>query len=239
MKLIILLTIFSFNISANTKIIVAAEDDASPWSNKDGSGFANKLVIDAFKSQKIDVELLVLPYAQCKNHLKKKLVSACFTMSKDKETESFALFPKNYLIKPENVIISKNVASGPVKKCSCGLFQKGSLVLTTIGYEYSSPFSNMTSPDKGCLKNNPIRSEILVLKMIEFDREKYAVVTIDEMKTLSYLRKGANVSNKVGVLCSMGSEPGYLAFNREDPNAPALIEKFDQGISFIKKRKTN
>src|SRR6185369_12478061 len=45
---------------------IAVEDDAGPWSQHDGTGFANDVVRAAFKATGVEVELLVVPYARCK-----------------------------------------------------------------------------------------------------------------------------------------------------------------------------
>jgi len=58
-------------------VLIAVEDDAAPWSRSDGCGYANDLVIAAFKAVGIDVELKVVPYARCKRMAINADVVAC------------------------------------------------------------------------------------------------------------------------------------------------------------------
>ena len=62
-------------------LVIAVEDDAAPWSRADGSGYANDVVVAAFKAVGVDVQLRVMPYARCKRMALNGEVAACLSMS--------------------------------------------------------------------------------------------------------------------------------------------------------------
>src|SRR5882672_3584311 len=65
---------------AQTKsLIIAVEDDAAPWSLADGTGYANDVVVAAFRAVGVDVQLRVMPYARCKRMAISGDVVACLS----------------------------------------------------------------------------------------------------------------------------------------------------------------
>src|SRR4029077_8978886 len=62
-------------------LVIAAEDDAAPWSQRDGTGFANDVVRAAFKAVGVEVDFSVVPYARGKDMALKGKVAACFSMT--------------------------------------------------------------------------------------------------------------------------------------------------------------
>src|SRR6185369_408698 len=75
------LVLLSPQTVAQNSVVIAVEDDAAPWSRADGSGYANDLVISAFKAVGIDVELKVVPYARCKRMAINAEAAGCFSTS--------------------------------------------------------------------------------------------------------------------------------------------------------------
>ena len=71
------LTAFAFVVAmprhppARETVDIGVEDAAAPWSQADGTGYANDLVRASFRAVGVDVRLHVLPYARCKQHVVK------------------------------------------------------------------------------------------------------------------------------------------------------------------------
>jgi len=96
---------------------IAVEDDAAPWSQKDGTGYAND-VVRAFKAVNQDITLQVVPYSRCKEITMNGKVSACFNMSgiDNPEFKEKITFPKiplfrrtiDYFVKNENLTKVQN-----------------------------------------------------------------------------------------------------------------------------------
>ncbi|MFI5381418.1 MAG: hypothetical protein ACHRHE_19140 [Tepidisphaerales bacterium] len=74
------------------QLAVLAEDDAAPWSSKDGTGYANDVVRAAFQAAGVNVRLLVVPYARAKNMTIAGEAVACFSMSWLPELEGKIVF---------------------------------------------------------------------------------------------------------------------------------------------------
>jgi hypothetical protein len=73
--------VWSTSAAQDKSIVIAVEDDAAPLSRPDGSGYANDLVVAAFKAVNIHVELKVVPYARCKRMAMNGEVAGCFSTS--------------------------------------------------------------------------------------------------------------------------------------------------------------
>src|SRR5499433_2311933 len=86
--ILLVLVLFAARSSAEAQtksLVLAVEDDASPWSRPDGSGYANDVVRAAFKAVGVAVELQVVPYARCKRMALRGEVAGCFNMSPSPE----------------------------------------------------------------------------------------------------------------------------------------------------------
>jgi len=90
--LCIVLLLATFGYASADTLTVAVEDEAAPWSQKDGSGFANDVVKAAFKASKVDIQLQVVPYSRCKHMVVQGEVAACFSMSWVPELEREVVF---------------------------------------------------------------------------------------------------------------------------------------------------
>jgi hypothetical protein len=47
-------------------LTIMVEDAAAPWSRSDGTGYANDVVVAAFKEMGVEIQLRVVPYSRCK-----------------------------------------------------------------------------------------------------------------------------------------------------------------------------
>lgn len=92
--LIILFLFSTVSASFAKTIILGAENDWVPYSNHDGSGMANEIVLAAYKAVGIDVKLQVAPY----NRLLKMVKSGVFPKAQyyvDKLDEALAIIKAN------------------------------------------------------------------------------------------------------------------------------------------------
>lgn len=62
-------------------LTIMVEDAAAPWSGSDGTGYANDVVVAAFKEMGVEIQLRVVPYSRCKYLVLSGQVTACFNMS--------------------------------------------------------------------------------------------------------------------------------------------------------------
>src|SRR5579872_5704611 len=73
---------------AAPEITIMVEDASEPFSRADGSGYANDLVRAAYKAVGVKLTLNVVPYARCKEFLKRAMVPGCFAMSSSKDLDN-------------------------------------------------------------------------------------------------------------------------------------------------------
>ena len=74
------------------RLVILAEDDAAPWSFKDGTGCANDVVKAAFAAAKVDIDVQVMPYERAKQMVLKGSAVACLSMSWDSAYDGKVLF---------------------------------------------------------------------------------------------------------------------------------------------------
>jgi hypothetical protein len=132
-------------------LVIAAEDDAAPWSATDGTGYANEVVIAAFKAVGVNVDLRVVPYARCKRMAMNGEVAGCLSMSPSSEF--------NGLI---------DLSTHPLFTCYAGYFYNVSrppsvrrqedlrpktVVGTVIGYEYPAVVADLRQKALLCSRN--------------------------------------------------------------------------------------
>ena len=102
-------------VGQDSPLLIAVEDDADPWSLKDGTGYANDVVTAAFKAVTIDVQLRVMPYARCKRMAVNGEVVACFSTSPSPELDGVI----------ELFLCQKDFAETVMNRWSRILFQLG------------------------------------------------------------------------------------------------------------------
>src|SRR5215469_11804685 len=73
-------------------LTIMAEDAAAPFSQADGTGYANDVVKAAFRAAGVDVALDVVPYARCKHDVADGKVPGCFSMSWYKGVDDVVVF---------------------------------------------------------------------------------------------------------------------------------------------------
>src|SRR5688572_9362570 len=66
---------------ARETIDIGVEDAAAPWSQADGTGYANDVARAAFAAAGVEVRMHVLPYTRCKQLVVKGELVACVSMS--------------------------------------------------------------------------------------------------------------------------------------------------------------
>lgn len=132
--LVSLLLALSVEPSWTAPLTVAVEDDAAPWSNSDGSGFANEVVRAAFRVAGVEVNLEVVPYARCKDMAIKGQVAACFSMAWLPEFEGIIVFAEKPIFTGYADYFTR--ASHPVKAVKESAMEKGTVVGVVTGYEY-------------------------------------------------------------------------------------------------------
>ncbi len=218
--------------AATHQVVLAAEDDAAPWSYADGSGFVNDLVLAAFREAGWSVQLSVMPYARCKALALHGDIAGCFTTSHAPGLDAGLMFPAEPVIDPRHVIVARNGTHW--QGCDPARWGARPLVGTVRGYEYVPEADALFSRDAA--RADVSDSEITNLRKLRAGRIDLALVVLDDVKRLDYLARLAAVPPDFRTVCDLGPLPGYVAFSRRHPQGAAALAAFDAGMARLKRR---
>ena len=227
--LIALLVTPSSAIGQQKSVVIAVEDDAAPWSRSDGSGYANDLVIAAFKAVGVEVDLKVVPYARCKRMAVNAEVVACFSTSPSADLQGsieLSLKPlftvkSGYFYNLKKPIRVRSQEQLPVK----------TVVGTVIGYEYPNEFERLKQEGRVVVEESP--AEDVNLKKLAAGRIDLALLNFNEMKSASSLIKKTGVEGQVQPTFLAGTMNSYIGFSVKHPEGRWALEQFNKGFARI------
>jgi|GEM_PF-540802 len=216
--------------SKTTTLVIAVEDDAAPWSQADGSGYANDLVTAAFKAAGVDVELRVMPYARCKRMAVNGEVAACLSMSPSSDFAGLV-----------------QLSTKPLFTCHAGYFYsvnkpprvsrqddlpRNTVVGTVIGYEYPAAFEQLSQ--RGVIVREESPSEDVNLRKLALGRVDLALLTYNEMKSPEWLINRAGVNGKVKKTnFRAGTLKSYIGFSKKHQQGMWALDQFNKGYGAI------
>ena len=223
------LVVATQGVCAQNSVVIAVEDDAAPWSRADGSGYANDLVVSAFKAVGVDVDLRVVPYARCKRMAVTGEVAGCFSMSPSPHFDKVLDLSARPLF-TVNTGYFYNIAKPPRAKRQEDL-PDHTVVGTVIGYEYPPILENLKQSGKIIFEESP--SEDINLRKLAAGRIDLALVTYNEMKNPSALINQAGATGKVKATFLAGPMNSYIGFSRKHSQGTWAREQFDKGFAII------
>lgn len=214
------------SIAAPLEIMV--EDAAAPWSQADGSGYANDVVKSAFRAAGVDVLLRVVPYARCKQMVASGNVAGCFSMSWDRATTGKVDFSAKPLFSVRAEYVYN--ASKPLAAKNESELAAGTKVGTVIGYEY--PESTNRLRERGIVFEEA-QSEVTNLKKLAAGRIDAAIINVDAAKKVDFVINRAGVGGKVLPVFRSAAFGSYIGFSRMHRQGEWACEKFNAGYALI------
>lgn len=210
-------------------LLIAVEDDAAPWSQRDGTGFANDVVRAAFNATGVEVELSVVPYARCKDMAVKGKSAACLSMSWLPEFAGKIVFAEEplFLCYADYFAGSKR----PLHATQEDELPRGTVVGIVSGYEY--PPSVYALKEKGIVVFEESESEELNLKKLSKGRIDAALVNYNETKPAELLLARAGVAGQVKQAFRSGVLRSFIGFSTKHPQGMKALEKFNEGHRII------
>ena len=210
-------------------IVIAVEDGAAPWSQPDGTGYANDVVVAAFKAVGVDVDLRVVPYARCKRMALNGEVPACFSTSPTPElagllelsAQPLFSFSAGYFYNVNKAVKATRQENLPPK----------TVVGTVIGYEYPPSFDRLKQQGIIVVEESP--SEDINLRKLAAGRIDLALLSYNEIKTPKFLIQRAGVSGQVKTTFQSGVMNSYLAFSIKNSQGHWAKQEFDKGFASI------
>jgi polar amino acid transport system substrate-binding protein len=224
------LALHATGASAQRKsLVIAVEDAAAPWSYKDGTGYANDVVVAAFKATGFDAELRVVPYARCKRMAMNGDVPACFTMSPAPEFKGLIEFSEKPLFSCYAGYFYS--VDRPPKVRRQEALSARTVVGTVLGYEYPPEFEQLVQRSIVVTEQSP--SEEINLKKLALGRIDLALLNYNELKTPSWLIGKAGVTGKVKTTFRSGRLNSYIGFSKKHPDGLLALREFNRGFRLI------
>jgi polar amino acid transport system substrate-binding protein len=212
-------------------LVIAAEDQAGPWGQADGTGCGNELVLAAYAAVKVPVKLEVMPYARAKNGVMAGSIVGCFGMAWTPELKDKVLFADRPLYSVTAVLMESSAR--PLKAADGRGLRAGTKIGTVLGYEYPSAFHSLVKQRK--LTIMPSFSEVNSLKNLDLNRIDAALVVVDELKNTDYLVAQAHLAGRVDPAFVVGGQDTYLGFSLAHPRSEYARTKFNEGFTTILK----
>ena len=216
--------------SMATQLEIMVENDAAPWSKEDGNGYANDVVKSAFHAAGVDVVLLVVPYARCKQMVTTGKVAGCFSMSWDRAFVDKVAFSTKPLFSVRAQYFQN--AGKPLAARNEAELKRGTKVGTVLGYEY--PESTNRLRDQGIVFEET-RSEESNLKKLAAGHIDAAIINEDAIKTSDFVVERAGVVGKVSPIFHTKAFGSYIGFSRIHRQGKWAQARFDAGYALIEK----
>lgn len=220
-------------VAESSSVIIAAEDAADPWSKKNGTGYANDVVREAFEAVGIEVQFDVVPYARCKDMVQRGQVVACFSMSPEPGLEKTVTLSDEPLFnvyfdyfqnkkKPLSAKLEKDIHPGTV---------------IGIVHDYEYPESAMKLKAKGVVFEE-VNDEITNLKKLAHGRIDATIINHNETKPASDMIARAGVKGRVEFAFRGSTMGSYLGFSKIHPDSEVMRMKFNEGYRIIHRNGT-
>lgn len=213
---------------ARDTLDIGFEDAAAPWSQPDGTGFANDLVIAALRAEGIAVRKHVLPYARCKQLVLRGELVACTSMSPERGLTNRVRFSRRTLFVFTCSFFERR--DQPLPGAITAL-EPGTRVGIVFGYEYPPEMMRVLRQRGARLE--PAPSEEANLRKLARGRLDAAVVNRDDIKSPHWVAANAGVLGRVALAFTGGTLPAYIGFSLAHPDGLAMAERFDRGFDRI------
>lgn len=210
------------------KLRVLVEDAAEPFSNPDGSGYANEVVEAAFAAAGVPVQLAVVPYARCKALVLAGVEVACFSMAWEPEFQGVVKFAQQPLYSVTPVYFQNR--RHPLKARSEDQLGAGVSIGVVNGYEY--PQSALKARERGA-RFVVARSELVNLKKLVLGRIDGALVMDSALRGTRQLVEEAGVAHDVSAAFASTRQDSHIGFSLKHPRGEAALADFNRGYALI------
>lgn len=211
-------------------MIIMVENAAAPWSEHDGTGYANDVVVASFKEMAVEVQLKVVPYARCKYMVLNGTSVACFNMSWLPEFEG-----KIKLASPPIYTVNNDVFE-PIKaplpksrKGECTL-PPGTVMGTVRGYEYSPQATALQSTG---VVFEAVDSDMQNLKKLAARRLSAALIVTNDLEAKTQKAKQSGTENAVQFAFNCGVETSTIGFSLTHPDGLRALKMYEEGYRRI------
>ncbi|MHA6181668.1 substrate-binding periplasmic protein [Pseudomonas mohnii] len=215
---------------ARETLTIMVEDAAAPWSKSDGTGYANDVVVAAFKEMGVAVRLRVVPYSRCKYMVLSGQVAACFNMSWQPEFEGKIKLAAKPIFKVRNDIFEHIKAPLPKPLDEKCFLPPGTVVGVTRDYEYSALATALQT--SGAVFENSL-SDLTSLQKLAARRFQAALVMSNDLEARNQKAKQSGTEDVVRFAFNCGVENSTIGFSLAHPDGLRALEMYDEGYRRI------
>jgi len=208
---------------------ILAEDEAGLWGQADGTGCGNDIVKAAFAASGVSVRLEITPYNRAKILVLKGKALACFGMSWSEELAGKVRFASVPIYSTTSLIFVRG--SEAARYRSVDSLPAGTRVGTVLGYEYPVDFVRLVKA--GILVPEDSPSEEQNLKKLALGRIDLAILNLNSLKRAENMMREAGVTGQVREAFALGGQGTFVGFAIGNPETPAAIKAFDEGMAKI------
>ncbi|MGE8064610.1 substrate-binding periplasmic protein [Pseudomonas sp. NPDC089569] len=212
-------------------LTIMVEDAAAPWSASDGTGYANDVVVAAFKEMAVEVRLKVVPYSRCKYLVLSGQVAACFNMSWQPEFEGKIKLAAQPIFRVSNDIFEPVKAPLPKPADAQCSLPPGTVVGITRDYEYSAKV--MALKASGVVFENSL-SDLTSLQKLAARRFQAAVIMSNDLEVRNQKAKQSGTEDEVRFAFNCGVIDSTIGFSVTHPDGLRALALYDDGYRRIK-----
>ncbi len=208
---------------------IVAEDDWAPYSAFNAiksapEGYAVDIVREAFKTQNIDVEFVVLPFSRCLHAVKAGEMVGCFDETMTETNKDLYYWHPTPLFDEELSIFG--LEETPVKPLGLKDLE-GKSVGYTIGYTYPPEFFQNSN-----IKKYGINSEKNLIPMLVAGRLDY--ILLDGLASIYKLNKVPQLKDKLHKVGTVSKWSYWVVFSKAHPDGKRMVEIFEKGLQALK-----
>jgi polar amino acid transport system substrate-binding protein len=211
-------------------LTIMVEDAADPWSKSDGTGYANDVVVAAFKEMGVEVRLKVVPYSRCKYMVLNGNVAACFNMSWLPEFEGKIKLAALPIYTANDDIFERIEAPLPKPPDGLCTLPPGTVLGITNDYEYSPQV--MALQASGVLFEND-HSDLLNLKKLAARRFQAALIITNNLEAETQKAKQSGTEDLVRFAFNCGVVSATIGFSLAHPDGLRALKTYEEGYQRI------
>ena len=205
------------------------EDASEPFSRADGSGYANDLVRAAYRAAGVPVKLDVVPYARCKEYLKRAMTPACFSMSWSRDLDGRRIvLSREPLFEVYADVFQRNPARKELR--SLADVRRGATIGIINGYEYPPAIAGLERSGVALQRSMNDQAN---LRMLTHDRLDAVILMTSDFGDVGRRLEWSESRDSVRFAFRSGLMRSYIAFNLENPQGRLAQGAFERGYRLI------
>ncbi|BBN80125.1 ABC transporter substrate-binding protein [Pseudoalteromonas sp. A25] len=225
LKVVLIALTFFVSIShAQVSKVIGGHNPWPPYIESDGSGLVRDILLAAFGSQGMELEIQIAPFSRMIVLLEKREVDFIAALWWTEKRHKTILFSQPYFHNELAVVSKKNKL---INFRGAKSLQYKS-VAAIRGYAYHDLLQSIEQ-----LKVIDVHSLHACLELVHKERADFAIA--DQLAFKHELRLDPSLNDLVAHSPVLLSWPLHIGVNRAHPNAKEIIRRFNQGLMQIKR----